>query len=208
MRESKQSWREVLIALRERGLLAPQLAVGDGALGFWAALDDVFPATRQQRCWVHKTANVLNYLPRSLQPKAKVGLQAIWMADTCAHANKAFETFLTMYQSKYPKATECLARDRVPLLAFYDFPAEHWVHLRTSNVIESTFATIRHRTERVKGAFSRTSLLSMLFKLARCAEDSFRRITGFDWLAEVIRGVKFVDGVREDQIMQQRKAAA
>jgi len=208
VRESKQSWREVLIALRERGLLAPQLAVGDGALGFWAALDDVFPATRQQRCWVHKTANVLNYLPRSLQPKAKVGLQAIWMADTCAHANKAFETFLTMYQSKYPKATECLARDRVPLLAFYDFPAEHWVHLRTSNVIESTFATIRHRTERVKGAFSRTSLLSMLFKLARCAEDSFRRITGFDWLAEVIRGVKFVDGVREDQIMQQRKAAA
>ena len=208
VRESKQSWREVLIALRERGLLAPQLAVGDGALGFWAALDDVFPATRQQRCWVHKTANVLNYLPRSLQPKAKVGLQAIWMADTCAHANKAFETFLTMYQSKYPKATECLARDRVPLLAFYDFPAEHWVHLRTSNVIESTFATIRHRTERVKGAFSRTSLLSMLFKLARCAEDSFRRIKGFDWLAEVIRGVKFVDGVREDQIMQQRKAAA
>jgi transposase-like protein len=208
VRESKQSWREVLIALRERGLLAPQLAVGDGALGFWAALDDVFPATRQQRCWVHKTANVLNYLPRSLQPKAKAGLQAIWMADTRAHANKAFETFLTTYQSKYPKATECLARDRVPLLAFYDFPAEHWVHLRTSNVIESTFATIRHRTERVKGAFSRTSLLSMLFKLARCAEDSFRRIKGFDWLAEVIRGVKFVDGVREDQIMQQRKAAA
>ena len=208
VRESKQSWREVLIALRERGLLAPQLAVGDGALGFWAALDDVFPATRQQRCWVHKTANVLNYLPRSLQPKAKVGLQAIWMADTRAHANKAFEAFLTTYQPKYPKATECLARDRVPLLAFYDFPAEHWVHLRTSNVIESTFATIRHRTERVKGAFSRTSLLSMLFKLGRCAEDSFRRIKGFDWLAEVIRGVKFVDGVREDQIMQQRKAAA
>lgn len=208
VRESKQSWREVLIGLRERGLLAPQLAVGDGALGFWAALDDVFPATRQQRCWVHKTANVLNYLPRSLQPKANAGLQAIWMADTRVHANKAFEAFLTIYQPKYPKATECLARDRVPLLAFYDFPAAHWVHLRTSNVIESTFATIRHRTERVKGAFSRTSLLSMLFKLARCAEDSFRRIKGFDWLAEVIRGVKFVDGVRENQIMQQRKAAA
>jgi transposase-like protein len=199
VRESKQSWREVLLGLKQRGLPAPKAAVGDGALGFWAALEEVFPQTRAQRCWVHKTANVLNYLPKSLQAKAKSGLQAIWMAETRAQANKAFDAFLTVYAAKYPKAADCLAKDRNALMTFYDFPAEHWVHLRTSNVIESTFATIRHRTERVKGAFSRTSLLSMLFKLAICAEQSFRRLKGFNWLAEVIRGVKFVDGVREDQ---------
>jgi putative transposase len=199
VRESKQSWREVLIGLKQRGMQAPMAAVGDGALGFWAALDEVFAETRQQRCWVHKMGNVLNYLPKSLQAKAKGGLQAIWMAETRAQAYSAFDAFLSTYEAKYPKAVACLAKDREALLAFYDFPAEHWVHLRTSNVIESTFATIRHRTERVKGAFSRTSLLSMLFKLASCAEQSFRRLKGFTWLADVIRGVKFVDGVREHQ---------
>lgn len=208
VRESKQSWREVLIGLKQRGLVAPSLAVGDGALGFWAALEEVFPQTRAQRCWVHKTANVLNYLPRTVQPKAKAGLQAIWMAETRQAAIKAFDGFMLTYQAKYPKAAECLAKDRHALLSFYDWPAEHWVHLRTSNVIESTFATIRHRTDRVKGAFSRATLLAMLFKLAGTAEHSFRRIKGFNWLAEVIRGVKFVDGVREDQIIEQRRVAA
>jgi putative transposase len=208
VRESKQSWREVLIGLKHRGLVAPSLAVGDGALGFWAALEEVFPVTRAQRCWVHKTANVLNYLPRSLQPKAKAGLHAIWMAETRQAALKAYDTFLLLYQAKYPKATECLAKDRDALLAFYDFPAEHWVHLRTSNVIESSFATIRHRTDRVKGAFSRGTLLAMVYKLARAAEQSFRRIKGFDWIAEVIRGVKFVDGIKQDQIIEQRRVAA
>jgi transposase-like protein len=208
VRESKQSWREVLIGLKARGLVAPTVAIGDGALGFWSALDEVFPSTRAQRCWVHKTANVLNYLPRSVQPKAKAGLQAIWMAESRVQASKALEAFITTYGAKYPKATECLAKDRDALMTFYDFPAEHWVHLRTSNVIESTFATIRHRTKRVNGAFSRTSLLSMLYKLATCAESSFRRIKGFDWLAQVISGVQFVDGIRQDHANQQQKAAA
>ena len=143
--------------------------------------------------------NVLNYLPRSVQAKAKRGLQAIWMAETRSQAQQAFAVFLSTYQAKYPKATDCLAKDREALLAFYDFPAEHWVHLRTSNVIESTFATIRHRTNQVKGAFSRTSLLSMLFKLALCAEQSFRRLKGFGYLAELMHGAKFVDGIRQDQ---------
>jgi putative transposase len=208
VRESKQSWHEVLIGLQARGLVAPQVAIGDGALGFWAAIDEVFPSTRSQRCWVHKTANVLNYLPRSVQAKAKAGLQAIWMAESRAQASKALEAFIATYGAKYPKAAECLAKDREALMAFYDFPAEHWVHLRTSNVIESTFATIRHRTKRVKGAFSRTSLLSMLFKLATCAESSFRRLKGFDWLAQVISGVQFVDGIKQDNNNQQQKAAA
>lgn len=142
-----------------------------------------------------------------MQGKAKEAIQAIWMAETRATAQRAFDAFLETYGAKYPKSTECLARDREALLTFYDFPAEHWVHLRTSNVIESTFATIRQRTDRVKGAFSRTSLLSMLFKLALCAEQTFRRIKGFNWLAEVIRGVKFTDGVKQKEQDQQLQAA-
>lgn len=208
VRESRQSWREVLLGLKARGLQAPILAVGDGALGFWAALGEIFPATREQRCWMHKTGNVLNYLPRLLQPKAKQALHAIWMAPTRAAASSAFDLFIATYGAKYPKAAECLAKDRECLLAFYDLPAEHWVHLRTTNPIESSFATIRHRTDRVKGAFSRQSLLSMLFKLAIAAEASFRRLKGFNHLAEVIRGVQFIDGIRQDQFMQQRQAAA
>lgn len=202
VRESAQSWREVLLGLKARGLTeAPLLAVGDGALGFWAALEEIFPSTRAQRCWVHKTSNILNYLPRSLQPKAKGMLHEIWMAPTRTRARAAFDRFLETYAGKYPKATDCLRKDRDALLAFYDFPAEHWVHLRTTNPIESAFATIRHRSDRAKGCMSRATMLSMMFKLALAAEQSFRRLKGFWHLAKVIAGVHFVDGVenREDQ---------
>lgn len=204
VRESKQSWREVLLQLKAQGLeRPPELAVGDGALGFWAALEEVYPRTRHQRCWVHKTANVLNYLPRSVQPKAKSALQAIWMAETRQQAEKAFDRFLATYGAKYPKATDCLAKDRDALLAFYDFPAEHWVHLRTTNPIESTFATIRHRSDRAKGCVSRDSMLAFVFKLGLAAEKRWRRIRGFERLAKVIEGVKFTDGVetvRSDRV--------
>lgn len=203
VRESTESWRAVLRELKARGLVAPaKLAVGDGALGFWAALDEVYPATRPQRCWVHKTANVLNYLPRSAQPKAKSMLHEIWMAETRAHAERAFDRFIADYRAKYPKATDCLAKDRAALLAFYDFPAEHWIHIRTTNPIESTFATIRHRTERTKGCVSRSSLLGLTFKLAMSAEQSWSRLRGFERLAEVVAGVKFIDGMRQEKQRQ------
>ena len=196
VRESKQSWLELLRDLKERGLkLAPNLAVGDGALGFWAALEEIFPTTRHQRCWVHKTANMLNYLPKSLQARAKAGLHDIWMADTKANAETAFERFVTNYGAKYPKATECLAKDRAALLAFYEFPAEHWIHIRSSNVIESSFATIRHRTDRTKGCLTRDGMLAMIYKLGQSAERSWRRLRGFEWLAKVVEGVKFSDGI-------------
>lgn len=196
VRESKQSWLELLRDLKERGLkLAPNLAVGDGALGFWAALEEIFPTTRQQRCWVHKTANILNYLPKSLQARAKAGLHDIWMADTQANAETAFDRFVTNYAAKYPKATECLAKDRAALLAFYAFPAEHWIHIRSSNVIESSFATIRHRTDRTKGCLTRDGMLAMIYKLGQSAERSWRRLRGFEWLAKVVEGVKFRDGI-------------
>lgn len=196
VRESKQSWLDLLRDLKERGLkLAPKLAVGDGALGFWAALEEIFPQTRTQRCWVHKTANILNYLPKSLQARAKARLHDIWMADTKANAEKAFESFVTNYGAKYPKATECLVKDRVALLAFYDFPAEHWIHIRSSNVIESSFATIRHRTDRTKGCLTRDGMLAMIYKLGQSAERSWRRLRGFEWLAKVLDGVKFRDGI-------------
>ena len=200
VRESKQSWREVLLALKGRGLtIPPRLAVGDGALGFWAALREIYPETRQQRCWVHKTANVLNYLPRSLQPKAKAALHEIWMAATKAQALVAFEQFVAAFEAKYPKAVECLVKDREALLAFYEFPAEHWSHLRTSNPIESTFATIRHRTERTKGCLTRDGMLSMIFKLGMSAEKNWRRLRGFERLAKVISGVTFRDGIEVQQ---------
>jgi len=196
IRESTQSWREVLLDLKRRGLtIPPKLAVGDGALGFWAALDEVYPETRHQRCWVHKTANVLNYLPKAVQPKAKKALQEIWMAEDRASAEKAFDHFVKMYQAKYPKAVACLEKDREALLAFYDFPAEHWVHIRTTNPIESTFATIRHRSDKAKGCVSRNTMLAMLYKLGMSAEKRWRRIRGFHYLAKVIEGVKFRDGV-------------
>ena len=203
MRESTESWRALLRDLKARGLAAPaKLAVGDGALGFWAALEEVYPATRPQRCWVHKSANVLNYLPRSAQPKAKSMLHEIWMAETRAQAERAFDRFIADYRAKYPKATDCLAKDRAALLAFYDFPAEHWIHIRTTNPIESTFATIRHRTERTKGCVSRSSLLGLTFKLAMSAEQSWSRLRGFERLAEVVAGVKFIDGMRQEKQRQ------
>jgi transposase-like protein len=206
VRESTQSWREVLLNLQERGIeVPPELAVGDGALGFWVALEEIFPTTRKQRCWVHKTANVLNYLPKSVQAKAKKGLHGIWMAETRKDAEKAFDRFLDTYQAKYPKAAECLAKDREPLLAFYDFPAEHWLHLRTTNPIESTFATIRHRTDQAKGCVTRDTMLSLVYKLGICAEKRWRRIRGFEHLAKVITGVKFKDGI---ELTDSRKEAA
>lgn len=198
-RESEQSWTEILVDLKARGLAQPpKVAVGDGALGFWKALRKVFGQTRQQRCWVHKTANVLNKLPKRKQAHAKGLLHAIWMAETKADANQAFDQFVATYQVKYPKAAECLAKDRDVLLTFYDFPAEHWVHLRTTNPIESTFATVRLRTAKTKGSGSRLACLTMVFKLAQCAERHWRTLNGAKLLDDVIRGVQFVDGLRKD----------
>lgn len=199
IRESTQSWREVLLDLKARGLSAPELAVGDGALGFWAALEEVFPATRAQRCWLHKTANVLNALPKSVQPKAKSALHDIWQAPTREEAEQAFDHFIDTYEAKYPKATHCLVKDRESLMSFYDFPAVHWQHLRTTNPIESTFATIRHRTDRAKGCVTRDSMLHMMFKLGQCAEQNWRKLRGFAYLAKLIQGVKFVNGEETEQ---------
>jgi transposase-like protein len=209
VRESTQSWREVLLGLKARGLeIPPELAVGDGALGFWAALEEIYPATRQQRCWQHKSANVLNYLPKSVQPKAKAMLQEIWMAPTRQAAHAAFERFTASFAAKYPKASECLRKDRASLLAFYDFPAEHWAHLRTTNPIESAFATIRHRSDRAKGCVTRATMLAFMFKLATSAEQSFRRLKGFAHLAKIIAGVRFVDGVEQIEEQKLSRAAA
>ncbi|MGB9578136.1 MAG: IS256 family transposase [Halothiobacillaceae bacterium] len=197
-RENEQSWLAVLRDLKQRGLaVGPQLAVGDGALGFWKALRQVYPDTREQRCWVHKTVNVLNHLPKSLQPAAKSDLQEIWMAPSRQQALKAWRQFDQQYRAKYPKAVECLEKDREALLAFYDFPAEHWVHLRTTNPIESTFGTVRLRTSKTKGCGSRQACLTMVFQLARSAERSWRTLNGAQLLMEVIQGVKFVDGIKE-----------
>jgi putative transposase len=196
VRESAQSWKELLLDLKRRGLaIGPELAVADGALGFWKALPEVWPKTREQRCWVHKTANVLNRLPKSLQGKAKQALQNIWMAETRNDAEAAFDAFADIYRAKYDKAVECLIRDRDVLLAFYDFPAEHWKHLRTTNPIESTFATVRHRTTRSKGCLSNKTALAMTFKLAQSAETSWHRLRGYNQLPKIVRGVKFTDGV-------------
>ncbi|MGH8195728.1 MAG: IS256 family transposase [Woeseiaceae bacterium] len=202
VRESTQSWREVLLDLKARGLNAPELAVGDGALGFWAALEEVFPATRQQRCWLHKTGNVLNAMPKSVQPKTKAALHDIWQAATREDAERAFDQFIVTYEAKYPKATNCLVKDRDSLLTFYDFPAVHWQHLRTTNPIESTFATIRHRTTRTRGCVTRDSLLHMMFKLGECAERNWRKLRGFKYLAKVVEGVKFVDGEEIEPLNQ------
>ncbi len=196
VRESVQSWQELLLDLRRRGLsLGPELAVADGALGFWKAMEEVWPKTRSQRCWVHKTANVLNKLPKSLQSKAKRTLQEIWMAETKKEALVAFDAFIETYGVKYDKAVECLTRDRDTLLAFYEFPAEHWKYLRTMNPIESTFATVRHRTVRAKGCLSNKTALAMIFKLAEAAERSWRRLDGHQQMPKVILGVTFADGV-------------
>ena len=197
VRESTQSWRELLLSAKNRGLSAPQLATGDGALGFWGALSEVFPETKHQRCWMHKTGNVLNYLPKSTQAKAKDDLHQIWMAESRQNAELAMDQFAEKYSEKYPKAVHCLLKDRTEMLAFYDFPAEHWSHIRTTNAIESTFATLRHRTKRVKGAFSRESALSMMLQLGLEAQKRWHRITGVEKLGQLIEGVQFVDGIAQ-----------
>ena len=200
-RESAQSWRELLLDVKARGLdVDPKLATGDGALGFWKALREVWPATREQRCCVHKTANVLDKLPKRLQPAAKEKLHNIWMSDTREHAHQAFDLFLETYQAKYPKACECLAKDRDVILTFYDFPAEHWIHLRTTNPIESTFATVKHRQRKTKGNGSRLACLTMVFKLMESAAKKWRLLNGSNILPDVIQGTKFIDGIREEKV--------
>jgi putative transposase len=197
-RESEQSWKALLLDGRARGLTqAPTLAVGDGALGFWKALRQVFPTTREQRCWVHKTANVLDKLPKGQQPRAKAMLHDIWQAETKAEAEKAFDLFVATYEAKYAKATDCLRKDREELLVFYDFPALHWIHLRTTNPIESTFATVRLRTTKTKGSGCRSACLTMVFKLMESASKKWRLLNGSPLLTKVIAGVRFVDGVEQ-----------
>jgi transposase-like protein len=196
-RESETSWTSLLLDCKSRGLtIAPRLATGDGSLGFWRAMSKVFPSTRQQRCWVHKTCNVLDKLPKGEQPGAKSMLHEIWMAATRADAIKAFDRFVQVYGTKWPRATDCLEKDRAELLAFYDFPAEHWQHLRTSNPIESTFATVRLRTYRTKGPGSREAGIAMAFKLACKAESRWRKLNGSERLQDLIDGIVFVDGER------------
>jgi len=210
LRESTESWLDVLRDLKARGLKnGPRLAVGDGALGFWSALEQVYPDTLHQRCWFHKTGNVLAALPKSLQSKAKAHLQAIWMAATDKDAVRAFERFVNRYQAKYPKATEKLVKDRDALLAFYAFPAEHWVHLRTTTPIESTFATVRHRTTRTKNCVSRSTFLGLALKLAEEAAKSWRRIRAPEQVAELLAGTRYADGlpVPDDPPEEQRDAA-
>jgi putative transposase len=200
-RESEQSWMELLLDVKSRGLsIDPKLATGDGALGFWKALPKVFPATRTQRCWVHKTANVLDKLPQRLQPRAKEAIHDIWMADTREAANQAFDSFLATYNAKYPKACECLAKDREELLTFYDFPAEHWKHLRTTNPIESVFATVRLRHRRTKGSGSRHACLAMVHQLMLSASKRWRLLNGYNLLTDVIAGVQFTDGVKSQEV--------
>ena len=199
-RESEQSWKALLLDAKARGLVIdPRLAIGDGALGFWKALPQVYPTTREQRCWVHKTANVLDKLPKRLQPEAKEKLHAIWMAPTKAEAEAAFDLFVATYQAKYDKATACLWKDRDVLLTFYDFPAEHWRHLRTTNPIESTFATVRLRHRRTKGNGTRAACLSMVFKLMQSAQRRWRLLNGSELLPDVIQGTKFIDGIKPQE---------
>jgi len=201
IRESEQSWLEVLMDLKRRGLKTPPaLGIGDGALGFWKALAKAYDTTRWQRCWVHKTANVLNKLPKGLQAKAKDKLHQIWMADSKAEAEKSFDAFIQTYEAKYPQAVNCLEKDREALLTFYDFPAEHWRHIRTTNPIESTFATVRLRTVKARNCFSALTVVTMAFQLCRCAQKKWIRLYHPERLGEIIKGVKFVDGIVEQRI--------
>jgi putative transposase len=197
-RESEQSWKELLLDCKARGLeIEPALAIGDGALGFWKAMRQVWGTTQEQRCWVHKTANVLDKLPKGLQAKAKRMLHEIYQAEGRANAEKAFDLFVATYEAKYPKATECLVKDRGALLSFYNFPAEHWVHIRTTNPIESVFSTVRLRHDKTKGSGSRVACLTMVYKLMESASKKWRTLNGATLLPEVIRGTAFVDGVRK-----------
>jgi len=195
-RESKLSWKEILRDLKARGLSQlPALATGDGALGFWAAASEEFPETRRQRCWVHKTANILDKMPKSVQSKAKTRIHDMYMADTKKNALKAYDEFLALYEAKYPKACECLSKDKDDLFTFYDFPAEHWIHIRTTNPIESTFATVRLRTKRTKGCGSRTATLTMVYKLVEQAEKHWRKLNAHKLILKLIEGATFTDGV-------------
>jgi transposase-like protein len=195
--ESEQSWKELLLDLKSRGLEhGPVLAIGDGALGFWKALPQAYGQTRRQRCWVHKTANVLDKLPKDMQPQAKQRLQAIWLAPDRARAQMAFDLFLATYEQKYPQAADCLAKDREVLLTFYDFPAEHWVHIRTTNPIESTFATVRLRTDKTRGCLSRHTTLTMVCKLCQSAQKRWHRLHGVQYMMDVLKEVEFQDGIR------------
>ncbi len=197
-RESEQSWTTILLDLKNRGLsIAPSIAVGDGALGFWNALRKVFPKTCEQRCWVHKTANVLDKMPKRLRSQAKSMLQEIWMASTRDDATSAFNLFLSTFRAKYPKACECLEKDRDVLLTFFDFPAQHWPHLRTTNPIESTFATVRLRTRRTKGSGSRIACLTMVFKLMESASKRWRALNKSELVRDIVLGVVFVDGIKQ-----------
>src|SRR3977135_2692464 len=206
MRESVQSWKELLVDLKARGLsVAPEVAVGDGALGFWKALDEAFPSTRHQRCWQNKTLNVLDKLPKSVQPNAHRDLREIWLSENRAAAEAAMTIFAEKYAPKYDTAVDCLLKDREALLTFFDFPAEHWTHLRTSNPIESAFATVRHRTVRMKGALSQDTARLMVFKLVMAASKTWRRLQGQNRLPKVIQGVKFQDGI---EVAPEAKSAA
>lgn len=204
-RESTESWKVMLMSLRDRGVDAAKLAVGDGALGFWSALAEVYPQTRVQRCWAHKTVNILDKLPKSLQSDSNSMLHEIWQADTRARAHQAFDRFVATFEEKYPKAVNCLVKDRGELLAFYDFPAVHWQHLRTTNPIESTFATIRLRTVKTRNCVSAKSGLSLVHQLAMSAQKRWRRLRGFRHLADVVADVKYIDGINESGVS--RKAA-
>jgi transposase-like protein len=200
-RESDLSWTQLLTDLKSRGLAkGPELAIGDGALGFWKAIAKAYPRCRWQRCWVHKTANVMNKLPKSLQSAAKSKLHDIWHAENKDEAERLFSDFIKVYGAKYPKVEQCLVKDRDALLTFYDFPAEHWRHIRTTNPIESTFATVRLRTAKVRGCFSANTVITMAFKLCQCAQERWIRLHRPERLAEVIRGVKFVNGIKEKRI--------
>jgi len=198
VRESALSWKELMLDLKRRGLpYAPKLSIGDGALGFWAALPEVFPETREQRCWVHKTANILDKAPKSVQPGMKRAIHDMYMADTKENALKAYSQFIESYDDKYPKAVECLVKDKDQLFTFYDFPARHWIHIRTTNPIESTFATVRHRSRRTKGCGSRMATLTMTFKLVLEAQKTWKKIKGYKLLEYVVDGVPFVDGIMQ-----------
>jgi transposase-like protein len=200
-RESEQSWVELLLDVKSRGLsIDPKLATGDGALGFWKALPKVFPTTRSQRCWVHKTVNVLDKLPKRLHSRAKEAIHEIWMAESREAAHAAFDSFIEVYEAKYPKACECLAKDRDELLTFYDFPAEHWIHLRTTNPIESVFATVRLRHRRTKGSGTRARCLAMVHQLMLSASKHWRLLNGSQLLPDVIAGVQFTDGAKAQEI--------
>ena len=195
-RESKESWKEALHDLKRRGVsIEPSLAIGDGALGFWAAVEEVFPSTRQQRCWVHKTVNVLDKMSKSVHGHAKMLIHEMYMAPTKEKGLKAFDAFMKSYEAKYPKACECLKKDKDQLFTFYDFPAEHWQHIRTTNPIESTFATVRHRTRQTKGCGSRIATLTMVFKLALSAQKHWRKLQGYQLIEKVVKGVQFKDGI-------------